>query len=843
MNEIQLAEESIRLLRQEEITRNRYATNINWLQERIEMWQASSIRVGVIGVTSSGKSTLINALLAEELLPTAVRPSSSRLVTCQKGMIKQANIYFEDSREMHRITGKKVNSKALTKYGDEAFNPNNEKKVKQIEIITPQFALDEEIMLIDSPGLDAYNLETHERLTMEVLLPTIDVCIFVTTLKANTDETTLRLINAIEKHQKPLIIVQNMLDSVEPKRGKMGRILKTKEEVAQEHRLRVERIIKKSNLKNKALVEIIQVSAKLGLQSITHYNKEKWQQSRMPELIQIVNKRVSALQPNISKQRYVQLLSHIKREIIDTSDLETGEQKINPIAMDEVSELDLVMKELCKQYKLQKEKVETMAEAMIQSGGRINSQINNLSEEGMSTCKGLLGQLKQELDAHQNDIIKQIDWIGNHFDKVFDRFNLNKGEYYYKKPAIKSMSQLHMHTKSITKTRRVEKTGFSGKVGRFFGGIFGNNSMGYTYQNYEDEVLDKAETMKMVTSMCLMIAEAYEETIRDWSEKNSTLLDILEAELLRRKEQQEAMKKYLLDKEKNKQLIHALCDLTNRIQVQVNRLNKIKVKAAQVQEANRTFEAYSTVEVPNLVMNIHELADKIISQVFQITYEAVHKANKRRVRNLTGNIIWAWDLGSLESFTQRFMNDTLRESEVNKLRKEGLLVKESFMLVYEPSLTKKSDKQLNEVLYYIPCTLNVLVNGIQLGASCKQLAESRLRELADSEKRVVNIILQSLGEFIVNRELDEVIPALFEIRKMLPNALQGYLLINDANPFYSLVLVELQQRDEITLADETEIIKFLQDNFNDLIDDNLHVIATIIASYTKERSREKLKRA
>ncbi len=39
------------------------------------------------------------------------------------------------------------------------------------------------ILLIDSPGLDAYGLENHEKLTLENLLPTIDVCIFVTTLK------------------------------------------------------------------------------------------------------------------------------------------------------------------------------------------------------------------------------------------------------------------------------------------------------------------------------------------------------------------------------------------------------------------------------------------------------------------------------------------------------------------------------------------------------------------------------------------------------------------------------------------------------------------------------------
>ena len=55
------------------------------------------VRVGLIGITSSGKSTLINALLGERLLPQKVKPSSSVLVVCSYNKIKKATIYFESS--------------------------------------------------------------------------------------------------------------------------------------------------------------------------------------------------------------------------------------------------------------------------------------------------------------------------------------------------------------------------------------------------------------------------------------------------------------------------------------------------------------------------------------------------------------------------------------------------------------------------------------------------------------------------------------------------------------------------------------------------------------------------
>jgi len=195
-------------------TFNRYAYEVDWLQQRKVKWSTNKIRIGVIGVTSSGKSTLINAILGDQLLSMAVKPSSSQLVSCSKGDKPKAIISFKNSREII-LEGKQLNLENIKKYSDENENRNNKENVADIQLITPHFDLGYDVVLIDSAGLDAYKLESHEKLSLEVLLPTIDMCIFVTTLTPSSDEKTKTVLNAIAKHKCPLVIVQNMLDSVE----------------------------------------------------------------------------------------------------------------------------------------------------------------------------------------------------------------------------------------------------------------------------------------------------------------------------------------------------------------------------------------------------------------------------------------------------------------------------------------------------------------------------------------------------------------------------------------------------------------------------------------------------
>ncbi|MCF0194165.1 MAG: dynamin family protein, partial [Bacteroidaceae bacterium] len=281
-------------------------------QNRKSQAESNKYRLGVIGVTSSGKSTMINSLLGEFLLPAVARPSSSQLVSCYYSQSRCSKIHFQDG-STKLFSGNSLNQKLIEKYGDESSNKNNIEKVKQIELSTPDFPFDSSILLIDSPGLDAYGYAGHEQLTMNSLLPTIDFCIFVTTCKTNSDEKMLSVLNTIAEYEKPVIIVQNMIDSLKPSLdGK-----KSVSDVAQDHRVRVERIVNNSKIKDKSKVHIVQISAINALKARQNKLRTKddvklLEQSNYQKLVSVVNTGFNQVRPVVEGHR----MMFLKKEIL-----------------------------------------------------------------------------------------------------------------------------------------------------------------------------------------------------------------------------------------------------------------------------------------------------------------------------------------------------------------------------------------------------------------------------------------------------------------------------------------------------------------------------------------------
>lgn len=241
MNEKEIVEEIIRILSDTEKNKHYFASDIAWFNDRLAFWRQNYIRIGLVGVTSCGKSTLLNAIMGDIILPYGIRPTSGIIVTCSKASSRQATVFYNNNR-IQKVSDNNLPQK-ITQLADEKYNPGNKKDVKYIDVRAPGFLFQEDVQIVDSPGLDAVDMEHHEKLTMEVLLPTVDICLYLCTLKANADVITGDVIAAIKRNNKPLVVVQNMLDSVEPKIGRNGVIEKTKEQVAEEHKQRVKRII------------------------------------------------------------------------------------------------------------------------------------------------------------------------------------------------------------------------------------------------------------------------------------------------------------------------------------------------------------------------------------------------------------------------------------------------------------------------------------------------------------------------------------------------------------------------------------------------------------------------
>jgi replication fork clamp-binding protein CrfC len=115
-------------------------------------------RLLVLGDLKRGKSTLLNALLGENLLPSDVNPCTAVLTVLRYGSEKKVTVYFKDGRNPERLDFKKFKQQ-YTIDPTEAKKLEEEKKqafpdVEYAVVEYPLPLLEKGIEIVDSPGLN-----------------------------------------------------------------------------------------------------------------------------------------------------------------------------------------------------------------------------------------------------------------------------------------------------------------------------------------------------------------------------------------------------------------------------------------------------------------------------------------------------------------------------------------------------------------------------------------------------------------------------------------------------------------------------------------------------------------
>lgn len=283
-----------------------FSRELKALEELQNRLSNAETRIAIIGITSSGKSTLMNAVLGAPLLPTRVGPSSSKQVLCGLDEKCEAEILFspESGKQPRIVKGMGAIPKELELYGDEKFNCGNREEVDEIRVHAPGFKFDKNLVIIDTPGLDAYGLDQHKEVTMKLVLPTVDMVLFLTNVKCDSDATNLSFIDNVTTDDKPLIVVQNKIDSIEAKLSRRG-VEKTKEEVKLEHLRRIQRLLSRANKESVKNAPIVQVSAKA----------KNWEESNLGELGEVLEKQIE-LNSRFRVSSRIRQFSRIVEEMI-----------------------------------------------------------------------------------------------------------------------------------------------------------------------------------------------------------------------------------------------------------------------------------------------------------------------------------------------------------------------------------------------------------------------------------------------------------------------------------------------------------------------------------------------
>lgn len=196
------------ILTPDELSLNRENSPSLLLQVVEEKLRNDQFYLAVLGQFKRGKSTFINALLEEGLLPTGVIPLTSVVTVLHYGPETLIQVIYRDQRT------EEVSRERLFDIITEKGNPGNELKVDYVKIAYPSPFLEQGLVLADTPGVGSLQkANTTETLAY---LPRIDAAVFLLSADQplNTEEVNfLRQSSQIIPH---LFFVLNKMDLVRP---------------------------------------------------------------------------------------------------------------------------------------------------------------------------------------------------------------------------------------------------------------------------------------------------------------------------------------------------------------------------------------------------------------------------------------------------------------------------------------------------------------------------------------------------------------------------------------------------------------------------------------------------
>jgi hypothetical protein len=173
------------------------------LADILERWTGRRFAVLIVGEFKRGKSTLLNALVGEDLLPTGVAPVTAVATGVRSGPRRRAVARFRDGTE------REVPPEEVGDYVDEARNPGNRRGVVRVDVELPE-GPPPGVVIVDVPGLGS--IHRHNTESALAALPDADAALVVASVDPPVGEAELRLLRAVSEHAAHVEVVLNKVD-------------------------------------------------------------------------------------------------------------------------------------------------------------------------------------------------------------------------------------------------------------------------------------------------------------------------------------------------------------------------------------------------------------------------------------------------------------------------------------------------------------------------------------------------------------------------------------------------------------------------------------------------------
>jgi GTP-binding protein EngB required for normal cell division len=174
-------------------------------QELVVQLAEDRFNLAVVGQFKRGKSTLMNAVIGRDLLPTGLLPLTSAITTLCYGSAERVLL-----RRKGWTWEQEVPLAMLPDFITERGNPGNEKGLLEARVELPLPFLRRGLHFIDTPGIGS--ADHQNTATTYAFLSQMDAVIFVTSVDAPLSEAEERFLVDIRGQVRQLFVVVNKMD-------------------------------------------------------------------------------------------------------------------------------------------------------------------------------------------------------------------------------------------------------------------------------------------------------------------------------------------------------------------------------------------------------------------------------------------------------------------------------------------------------------------------------------------------------------------------------------------------------------------------------------------------------
>jgi GTPase SAR1 family protein len=170
--------------------------------------ESADFHIVVMGQFKRGKSTFINSLLGEEILPSSVVPLTSVNTILRYDDAPRGEVVYTDGRAQGIEIGQ------IADYITESGNPENIRQVRHVEVFYPSSYLKEGVCLVDTPGTGS--TYSHNDEMAYSYMAQADAVIFMISVDPPISRSELDFLHEIRRHVRKVFFVQNKVDYLEP---------------------------------------------------------------------------------------------------------------------------------------------------------------------------------------------------------------------------------------------------------------------------------------------------------------------------------------------------------------------------------------------------------------------------------------------------------------------------------------------------------------------------------------------------------------------------------------------------------------------------------------------------